>query len=31
MLDAGHFAVEEQPVEVAQYILGFLARVVELK
>lgn len=31
MLDAGHFAVEEKPVEIAQYIRGFLARVLAWK
>lgn len=31
MLDAGHFAVEEKPVEIAEYIRGFLGRVLESK
>jgi len=26
LIDAGHFAVEEQPVEIAKYILGFLQK-----
>jgi len=26
LLDAGHFAVEEKPGEIAQYILGFMRR-----
>lgn len=26
LIDAGHFAVEEQPQQVAQYILGFMAK-----
>ena len=26
LIDAGHFAVEEQPVEIAKYVLGFLER-----
>lgn len=27
LLDAGHFALEEKPVEIAQYILTFLEKV----
>jgi len=26
LLDAGHFAVEEKPVEIAKYITGFMER-----
>lgn len=31
LLDAGHFAVEEKPVEIAQYILSFMQRVDKMK